>query len=170
VCVVGLGHVGSRVAQRLARAGARLLISDVDPSKRQLASGLGARWISPRHALEAKVDVLVPCALGGIFDASSVGRLRCQVIAGAANNQLAGDHVAELLALNGILWAPDFVANAGGVINIAQEQNGYDPATARRRVKGIAATLKLLFAEADRSGVTPLAAAMALARRRLAEE
>jgi leucine dehydrogenase len=168
VCVVGLGHVGSRVARRLARAGARLLVSDIDRSKRQLADRLGARWVAPGRWLEAEADVLAPCALGGIFDPGSVGRLRCRVIAGAANNQLATPTVAALLADAGILWAPDFVVSAGGLINIAEELDGYDPAQARRRVAGIADTLERVFAEADAAGVAPLAAATALAERRLA--
>ncbi len=111
--------------------------------------------------------MLVPCALGGFLDDVTVPRLRCRAIAGAANNQLAGDGVAELLAGRGILWAPDFVVNAGGLINIACEQGGYDPGAARRRVQAIAATLREIFDQASADGGTPLAAALALARRRL---
>jgi leucine dehydrogenase len=169
VCVVGLGHVGARVARRCARAGAKLLVSDVDPSKRALASALGARWVTPRSALLSRVDVLAPCALGGVLDDASVPALRCTVVAGAANNQLASDAVAAQLAARGILWAPDFVVNAGGLINIAQEfaPGGYDSAAARRRVWLIGQTLGELFAEADATGETPLAVAAAVARRRL---
>ena len=90
------------------------------------------------------------------------------MIAGAANNQLAEDRIADLLATHEILWAPDFVVNAGGLINIGEEMGGYEPAAARRRVQGIAATLREIFAQAERYGVTPLAAALALAHRRLA--
>ncbi len=119
-------------------------------------------------ALRAPVDVLAPCALGGVLDEETVPELQAPVVAGAANNQLADDAIAEALAARGVLWAPDFVANAGGIINIAVELEGYDPAVARRRVRGIAETLGLIFDEADRQSTTPLAAAMALARRRLA--
>jgi leucine dehydrogenase len=168
LAVIGLGHVGSRVAKRCARAGAVLTVADVDPRKRALAAELGATWTSPVQALQAEVDVLVPCALGGLLDDASVPRLRCRAIAGAANNQLAGDGIAELLAARGILWAPDFVANAGGLINIAGEQGGYDPGAARRRVQAIADTLRQIFDRASTDGGTPLAAALALARRRLA--
>jgi leucine dehydrogenase len=167
ICVSGLGHVGSRVAKRCARAGATLLLSDVDGHKRALAAQLGAQWVAPGRALEAPVDVLVPCALGGIFDDETVPRLQCQVIAGAANNQLAGDAVGDLLASRGILWAPDFVVNAGGLINVAQEVEGYDPAVARRRVRGVADVLRHIFDTAEATKVTPLAAAMAIARQRL---
>ena len=168
ICVIGLGHVGSRIAKLCARGGAKLLLADVDERKRALAEQLGARWISPERALEADVDVLAPCALGALLDDDSVPLLRCRVVAGAANNQLATDAVADLLAARGILWAPDFVVNAGGLINIAQEVDGYDASVARRRVRGIAQTLSQIFDAAQASGATPLTAAMELARRRLA--
>jgi leucine dehydrogenase len=168
VCVIGLGHVGSRVAKRCARAGASLTVADVDERKRGLAEQLGARWTAPGAAVTAEVDVLVPCALGGVLDDSAVAGLRCQAIAGAANNQLAEDRIAARLAHRGILWAPDFVANAGGLINIGCEHGGYDAAVARRRVRGIADTLRQIFERADADGSTPLAAALALARTRLA--
>jgi leucine dehydrogenase len=167
ICVIGLGHVGSRVAKRCARAGATLVLADVDESKRRLAEQLDARWTTSDRALEAEVDVLVPCALGGILNEETVPRLRCSVISGAANNQLAGDGIADMLAAQGVLWAPDFVVNAGGLINIAVELDGYDPANARRRVRGIADTLRQIFDNAESIGATPLTAAMELARRRL---
>lgn len=168
ICVVGLGHVGSRVAIRCARAGASLVLADIDRGKRALAERLGARWSTPERALGADVDVLAPCALGGVLEPETVSQLRCRIIAGAANNQLADDLVADLLSARGILWAPDFVANAGGLINIAEEFRGYDAATARRRVRGIADTLGEVFDAAQASAATPLTAAMELARRRLA--
>ncbi|MHB8657903.1 MAG: Glu/Leu/Phe/Val dehydrogenase family protein [Solirubrobacteraceae bacterium] len=168
IAVIGLGHVGSRVARRCARAGARMLVSDVDQAKRQFAEQLGARWLEADRALTAEVDVLAPCALGGILDDETVPELRCRVIAGAANNQLAADPVADLLSARGILWAPDFVVNAGGLINCAEELGGYDPALARRGVQAIATTLHRIFDDAQAIGATPLTAAMELARRRLA--
>jgi leucine dehydrogenase len=168
LAIIGLGHVGSRVAKRCARAGATLVVSDVDRGKRRVAAELGARWVTADRALEADVDVLAPCALGGLFDDETVPRLGCRIIAGAANNQLADDRIADMLAARGILWAPDFVVNAGGIVNIAEEIGGrYDPAAARRRVRGIADTLRQIFDDAESTGTTPLAAAMELARRRL---
>ena len=167
VAVVGLGHVGSRVAKRCARAGARLVVSDIDPRKRRLAEELGAAWAAPEHALEVEVDVLAPCALGGVLDHTSVPRLRCPIVAGAANNQLASEPVADLLAERNILWAPDFVTNAGGIINIAEELHGYDAATARRRVRRIGDIVLDIFDHAGAAGTTPLTAAMDLARQRL---
>lgn len=168
ICVLGLGHVGSRVARRCARAGAKLLLADLDGRKRALAEQLGGRWTTPERALEAEVEVLAPCALGGFLDDDTVPRLRCKIVAGAANNQLADDRIADVLAARGILWAPDFVVNAGGLINIAEEIGHYDPAAARRRVRGIGDTLRQIFDDGEAMGATPLTAAMELARRRLA--
>ncbi len=165
--VIGLGHVGSRVAKRCARTGAQLLLADLDRGKRALATQLGARWTTPEKALTAEVDVVVPCALGGLLDDDSVHRLRCKIVAGAANNQLADDRIADLLAARGILWAPDFVVNAGGIINIAEELGEYSSAAARRRVRGIVETLRRIFDNAEAMQATPLTAAMELARRRL---
>jgi leucine dehydrogenase len=167
--IVGLGHVGERVARRCARDGARLTVADVNREKRAVADKLAARWTTPEKAMEADVDVFVPCALGGILDDETVPRLRCRIVAGAANNQLADDHVADLLVARGILWAPDFVANSGGLINIAAERarGGYSAAEARRRVRGIADTLNQIFDNADAIGASPLTAALELARSRL---
>lgn len=170
VAVVGLGHVGSRIAKRCAKAGARLVLSDIDERKRRLAEELGAAWSEPEQALTSDVEVLAPCALGGVLDPETVPRLRCRIIAGAANNQLADESVADLLAAHEILWAPDFVVNAGGLINIAEEygENGYHPTAAGRRVRRIGETLLQIFEEADAMGATPLTAAMEIARKRLA--
>jgi leucine dehydrogenase len=170
VAVLGLGHVGSRVAKLCARAGVQLVVTDVDPGKRALAERLGARWTTPGRALTANVDVLSPCALGAVLTSETVPRLRCRSIAGAANNQLADEHVAELLAGRGILWAPDFVVNAGGIVNIAVElrREGYDAAVARHDCRAIGETLAAVYEAADAGGMTPLAAANALAERRLA--
>jgi leucine dehydrogenase len=170
VAVVGLGNVGLRLARLLARTGATLVVSDIDERKRDEADKLGARWLAPDRALTAEVDVLAPCALGGVLNEETVPRLQAPVIAGAANNQLADESVADLLARRGILWAPDFVANAGGIINISVElePTGYDPKRARSRVQGIGDTLRAIY-DAAAGGITPLTAAMELARQRLAE-
>src|SRR4051794_19100739 len=169
VAVSGLGHVGGDLARRLAEDGARLVVSDVDPTRRALADELGATWATPEEVLFADVDVLAPCALGGVFDHETVPRLRGRVIAGAANNQLADASVADLLAERGILWAPDFVVNAGGIVNIAVEfqAGGYDEARADRDARALADTMRLILDEAESEGTTPLAAAMAIARRRI---
>jgi leucine dehydrogenase len=171
VSVVGLGRVGGKLARLLAEAGAQLTVADVDEGRRALADELGARWTDPASALTADVDVLAPCALGGVLDDDSVPLLRCRVIAGAANNQLATEAIAGLLAGRGIVWAPDFVANAGGIINISVElePEGYDAARAEQRVLGVADTTRTVLDHAQEAGITPLEAATELAERRLAE-
>jgi leucine dehydrogenase len=171
IAISGLGNVGGRVATACAEAGATLLVSDIDPRKRALADSLSARWVEPEEALSAPVDVLAPCALGGLLDHESVLRLGAPIVAGAANNQLAGDEIAGLLVERGVLWAPDFVVNAGGIINISVEleESGYDPRRAGERVRGIGSTLERIFDDASARGVSPLDAAMVLARARLAE-
>src|SRR5688572_28242045 len=129
IAVIGLGSVGGRLAELLAEGGAQLVVADVDQSKRELATRLGAEWADPLSAMTADVDIVAPCALGGVLNDETVPALRCKAIAGAANNQLADDgHDAEL-ASRGILWAPDFVCNAGGIINICVElePEGYAP-------------------------------------------
>ena len=168
VSVLGLGHVGSRLAGLLARAGAQLIVCDVDARRSELAAQLGAKWTTPDRAWRAAVDVLAPCALGGLLNADTVPRLRCRVVAGAANNQLSDDGVATQLKDQGILWVPDFVANAGGLINIGEEANGYDPRAARRRVGEIGLTVHQIFRRASETGATALAAALELVESRLA--
>jgi leucine dehydrogenase len=167
--VVGLGHVGLRVAKLLAKAGAKLVVADIDPTKKAEAEQLGARWTTPAKAMTAAVDVLVPCALGGVLDHESVPRLQAPAVAGAANNQLASADVADLLREHGVLWAPDFVANAGGIVNISVEldSDGYDPDRATARTLQIGDTVRRVFDDATSAQTTPLTAAMALAESRL---
>src|SRR4051812_2598014 len=98
IVLAGLGHVGARVAKLCAADGATLLVTDIDRSKRAIADDLGARWIEPDEALVCPADVFVPCALGGVLDHDAVARLGAPIVAGAANNQLADDDVAELLS------------------------------------------------------------------------
>jgi leucine dehydrogenase len=172
VAVIGAGHVGGRLAELLHEGGAELVIADVDPRKRELAERLGARWADPAHALTAEVDIVAPCALGGVLNHDTVPELRCRAIAGAANNQLAADELAEALAARGILWAPDFVCNAGGIINIAVElePDGYAPERAEVRVRAVGDTLRHIFDAAESAAVTPLHAALELGRLRLEGE
>jgi leucine dehydrogenase len=171
IAVIGLGSVGGALARSLAAGGALLVLADVAPVKRALADELGATWVEPDTALRAAVDLVAPCALGGLLDAESVPQLRCRAIAGAANNQLASDSIAGELHARGILWTPDFVANAGGIINIAVElePGGYSPDRARSRVLAIGDTVRVVLEMADAAGTSPLVAAQELARRRLAE-
>ena len=166
----GLGQVGGRVARRLAAAGASLAVGDIDETKRGLAAELGAEWVPPGELLGRPADVLVPASLGGLLTAEAARRLRCRAVAGPANNQLAGDEVAGILAERGILWAPDTVVNAGGAIyGVLRELRGQTHDAAMARVGQIGGTLAEIFAAARRDSVTPHQAASRLARRRVAE-
>jgi leucine dehydrogenase len=168
VAIVGLGHVGAQLAQRLAAAGAVLTVSDVDGSKQAIARELEARWVPASDAMAAECEVLSPCALGGAIDRSNVGSLRCRIVCGSANNQLADDSLAEELAAAGILYAPDFIANAGGLINVYREIRGYGPGRALELVLGIEGTMGSILVAAEARRTTPLVAARELAAERLA--
>jgi leucine dehydrogenase len=171
IAVVGVGHVGGPLAELLAAGGAQLVLADIDGRRRELAERLTAAWTDPASALTADVDVLAPCALGGVLSDETVPQLRCRVVAGAANNQLATEAVGEMLAARGVLWVPDFVANAGGVVNIAVElePDGYATDRAETRVRTIGDTVRTVLDHADAAGITPLAAAMEIAHRRVDE-
>ncbi len=166
VIVVGLGHVGSKLALRLREAGARLTVSDVDPGKRKLAERLDARWLEPHQAMTAEGDVLAPCALGGVLDTDTIANLRVSVVAGAANNQLASDGAADALRKRGIVWAPDFVVNAGGLIAVADELHGFDSERVEHSIERIADTLEEIYARAAAAGTNTLIAAQELATER----
>ncbi len=167
VVVVGAGHCGERLARLLAAEGAELVLSDVDPAKRLLASELRAGWVDPAEAITAPCDVLAPCALGGAIDRANVGALRCRIVCGSANNVLAEESLAERLQERGILCAPDFVANAGGLISVYRELRGLDGEDVERLVEGIGDAIARVIADAAEHGVPPLEAAHELARRRL---
>ena len=167
VAVVGLGHVGARLAERLAAAGCELGVSDIVAGRRELAASLGARWIDPADAMETECEVLAPCALGGAISAANATRLRCDVVCGSANNQLADESLAGPLAERGILYAPDFIANAGGLIHVYREIKGYSEERAVALAEGIERTLEAVLQIAAERGVSPLAAARERARERL---
>jgi leucine dehydrogenase len=168
VCVVGVGHVGARLARLLAASGAELMISDIEPTRRRLTGELGARWVDPTAALEVECDILCPCALGGVIAERETEMLRCAIVCGSANNILADDQLARQLAARRILYAPDFVANAGGLINVCAELHDLDRAEVCRLVVGIGETMERILAMAEQRSITPLAAARELAGERLA--
>jgi leucine dehydrogenase len=167
VAVVGLGHVGERLARGLAAAGAELTLSDIELDKRSIADELGADWLTPDAALVAARDVIAPCAVGGAINSGNVGALRCRVVCGAANNQLADESLAGRLDRRGIVYAPDFIVNAGGLINVYRELHRYDANRALDLVLRIERVMTDVFEHADEARTTPLEAARALARRRL---
>lgn len=169
VLVQGVGNVGAPLAERLATAGARVLVSDIDRERAHvLAERIRAVDVPPEDALGVECDVYAPCALGGTLNAETIHQLRCRVVAGSANNQLETPADAERLRAAGILYAPDFVINAGGVLySVGVEALDWDRATVEKRVAGIGDTLAEIFARADAEQITTHAAAEELARARL---
>ena len=167
VAVVGLGHVGLALAERLAAAGVELRVSDIDESRRDSAERIGARWVDPADAMTVKCDVLAPCALGEAIDEDNVDDLRCEIVCGSANNLLASNSLAERLANRDILYAPDFIANAGGLINVYGELHDLERDRLDELVEGIGDALTRVFELAATRSVSPLDAARAVALERL---
>jgi leucine dehydrogenase len=167
VLVQGVGAVGAQLARELAEAGARVLVSDVDEAR---AAATGCEVVPTDEVAETEVDVYSPCAVGGTLNAETIPRLACRAVAGCANNQLAEEADAGRLRERGILYAPDYVANAGGVIQlIGVEDEHWDDARLEQALARIGETLRSLFREADEAAITPAEAADRLVRRRLAE-
>jgi len=165
--LLGAGAVGTPLARLLVKAGATLAITDVDDGKKALADELGAGWLAPDEAPWAETDILVPAALGGLLGPDTVGRLRCAAVAGPANNQLTDDTVADLLHGRGILFAPDVIVSAGGIIHgLGAELYRETPEQIDVRLAGIGDTLAEVLATARHDGVPPLRVARDLARAR----
>ncbi|MDP8987168.1 MAG: NAD(P)-binding domain-containing protein, partial [Actinomycetota bacterium] len=157
VVVLGAGKVGSALVGHLVAAGASVSVADVDPARvHEMVRRHGARPVDVDDALALECDVLAPCALGGVLDAATIPRLRCRAVCGAANNQLVDRADADRLARAGVLYVPDYVASAGGIINIAEELRGYDRERAVAAVAGIRRTTGAVLAAAAAEGVTPL--------------
>lgn len=169
VLVQGIGAVGRPLAEHLAREGARLMLADADEVRaKEAATELGAEVVPADGAIDTECDVLSPCATGGVLSAETIPRLRCKVVAGAANNQLAEPGDAEQFAGRGIVYAPDYVVNAGGIIHLASlELLGEDEGTKDRRVREIAVTLGRVFEMAESEGISTGAAADRIVRERL---
>jgi leucine dehydrogenase len=163
VAVQGLGNVGYDLCRRLCAADARLMVADLDQAAvERVVSEFGALAVAPDEILSRDVDVFAPCALGGVLTVETAERLRASVVAGSANNQLLTPEVAAILRMRGVLYAPDYVINAGGVISVAAEYLSANGGTIdggcrdwiRGRIEGISARLEEIFAEAERSGRT----------------
>ena len=165
--ISGLGQVGSRLARRLAEAGAVLTVTDINPSALAIADQLGAAWIEPQAAVATPADVFVPAGLGGILTAPVIEQLPVRAVCGPANNPLAERSGADALAARGVLYAPDYVVNAGGVIHLALTGRGNSAAEVEDRIRGIGGTLADVLGLAALEGITPLDAADRIARARV---
>lgn len=152
VAVQGLGHVGYHLCRNLHQAGVELVVADIDAAAvERVCAEFAARAVGVNEILGQAVDVLAPCALGGILNTESIPRLQASIVAGGANNQLLRDADGQVLAERGILYAPDYVINAGGIINVAAEYLGsMDDAQVDDKVRAIGPRLAEIFAMAER--------------------
>jgi valine dehydrogenase (NAD+) len=169
VGVAGVGKVGSHLVAHLVEEGAEVVVTDVDPEAvQEVVAAHGVATVPTTDDLVAgRLDVYAPCALGGALDDHVVEVLTARVVCGAANNQLAHAGVAKRLLDKGIVYAPDYVVNAGGLVQVADELTGFSFERARRRVEGIFDTTARILRAAQAEGVPPAAAADMLARRRI---
>lgn len=170
VAIQGLGNVGMHLATLLEERGAIVAVADIDPERvRRAVDTLGVAPLPVSEVLAADVDVVAPCALGGVLNERTVAELQAVVVAGAANNQLATPAVGEALAKRGVLYAPDYVINAGGVISTAHEYlKPQDPNWLEARIAGISVRLEEIFRRAQSTGRATSRVADEMARERLA--
>ncbi|MDJ0497698.1 MAG: Glu/Leu/Phe/Val dehydrogenase [Acidimicrobiia bacterium] len=172
VAVQGVGKVGSSLVERLTKAGAKTVISDVNGAAlHEISSEFGSVIVGTDEIFDVDCDIFAPCAMGGAINEETAGRLRCQAVVGSANNQLEnGMAQADQMAARDILYAPDFIVNAGGIINIADELRGsYDWRRAAQAVDQIPKNLRKVFDKADERGITPHVAAIEVAEERIAD-
>ncbi len=169
VALQGLGHVGYYLAKHLHEAGAKLVVADIDPERvKRVVDEFGAAAVSTEEIYDVACDIFSPCALGAALNDDTIPRLKCRIVAGAANNQLREERHAKAVEQKGLLYAPDFVINAGGVINVADELEGYNRDRALRKAAGVYDNVKRVFAIAKRDGITTAAAADRMAEERIA--
>jgi leucine dehydrogenase len=168
VAVQGLGKVGSELCRLLSLGGVDLIVSDVNAASiSRISESCDAKTCDPGDIYDVNADVFAPCALGAVLNSSTADRLKVAIVAGAANNQLADPETATLLKDRNILYAPDYVVNAGGIINIANEMGGYDVSEAFTQTSRIRNRLTDIFIEAAANNVNTAEVADRMARRRL---
>lgn len=160
VAVQGTGNVGADLCRRLSDAGARLVIADPNPARRdRLAAILGAKVVDVDAIASVQAEIFAPCALGGVLNRDSVRAMKAKLVCGAANNQLAAPEVGDMLRDRGIAYAPDYVVNAGGIISVSAEYLGEDESDVEARVGQIAPRVAALLDRAAREGRSPAAVA-----------
>lgn len=168
VAVQGLGKVGYHLVKHLVEAGASVVAADVDEDAvARVVKDFGVETAEPDKIHAVECDVFAPCAMGGVIRDDTIPELKCRVVAGAANNQLERPEHGQVLADLGVLYAPDYVINAGGLINVADELQGYHPDRARARVDTIRGTLRAIFRIARESAIDTARAADLFAEERM---
>ena len=171
VAVQGVGSVGHELVKLLADEGAHVIITDLDGDRleRTMEVHPEVEIVAPHDILEVKCDVLAPCALGGIVNDDTIDKFRCKIIAGAANNQLRTEQHGRALSERGILYAPDYVINAGGLMNVYLELEGYSQQRAYRLIRNIFTNTLRIFRFAEESGLSASEAADRVAVERMHE-
>lgn len=171
VAVQGIGKVGGHLLEYLHKEGAKLVISDINEATlKHYAAELGATVVSGDAIYEADVDIFAPCALGAILNKANINKLKCRIVAGAANNQLEDENVhGPMLLEKGIAYAPDFLINAGGLINVYQEYIGYNRDTAIRNTEKIYDTTLAIYQKSAKEKVHTQKAATEMAQKRIGD-
>ena len=169
VLVQGAGGVGSALAEHLAAAGASVFVADIDSDRAgEVAARVGGTAVDTDHVPRMECDVYAPCAVGGVLSSETGERLRCRIVAGSANNQLAEPEAAEILRARGILYAPDYVINGGGAIAlVGLEQLGWSSTELDAALEQIGHTLRQIYERADAENISTAAASDAVADERL---
>ena len=168
ITLQGCGHVGFYLAKELHDAGAKLIVTDIDPAKIKLVvDATRARVVAPDEIYSQQADIFAPCALGGIINDTTLPQLKVEIVAGGSNNQLLEKRHGDMLQERGITYAPDYVANAGGVINVYSELAGWDSQRSLRKADEIYHTILGVFEIAEADGIPTYLAADRLAERRL---
>lgn len=169
ISVQGLGNVAYKLCEYLHNEGAKLVVTDINQAAiDRVVHDFGATAVAPDNIYSQEVDIFSPCALGAILNDETIPQLKAKVIAGSANNQLQDSRHGDLLHELGIVYAPDYVINAGGVINVADELYGYNRERAMKRVDGIYDSIEKIFAISKRDGIPTYVAANRLAEERIA--
>jgi len=168
VAIQGVGHVGYHLARHLHDEAARLVVCDInEEAVARVRAEFGAEVVDPAEICDVKCDIFAPCALGAVLNSDTIPRLKCRVVAGCANNQLLSEADGDALTERGILYAPDYVINAGGLINVADELEGYDRDRAYKKVAGIYDNVARVIAISKRDEVPTYRAADLMAEERI---
>lgn len=171
VAIQGVGKVGSALTRLLSEAGAEVVVGDiVQASADSLVDELGVKAVSPEDILSEECDILAPCSLGGVLNADTVPQLRCRAVIGSANNQLSSPADATRLEAAGVLYVPDFIANAAGLIHVSAELNSFNADRVHERISGIYDAVLAILQRAHETGVTPNEAAERYAIDRIRRE
>jgi len=168
IAVQGLGHIGMELVKLLRDRGAKLFVTDLDPVLVERAvTEYGAEAVKPDDIYDVNADVFAPCALEGAINAQTLPRLKCRIVCGTANNQLSTPEIGDELHARGILYAPDYAVNAGGVMNVSLEIDGYNRERAMRLIRSIYHNLGRIFALSQQEGIAPQRAADRIAETRI---